>query len=61
MNFNYRSFNLVDIITGEFNCFTLTNSEGYKLQGCTRNSNWQSYAQEVVDNYYEYLSENLVY
>jgi hypothetical protein len=58
-SFNYKSFNLVDLHEqGEFTCIELVNSDGYKLQGCTRDANWVDYAMRIVDDYYDYLSEN---
>ena len=57
--FWYKSFKLADfeIKPEGFYCFKLSNSNDYILEGCTKDTNWQEYAQTVVDNYYEWLDE----
>jgi hypothetical protein len=60
--FLYKSFKLTSITFKEgITLFELVSHNDYKLQGFTREDDWQSYAQQIVDDYYEYLSENLVY
>jgi len=55
--FNYRNFKLTNLEQkNNFICFELRNEQNYKLQGCTKRD-WQEYAKEVVNNYYDELAD----
>ena len=59
IGFWYKSFKLIDfqIKPEVFYCFKLSNDKNYILEGCTKESHWEEYAKEVVDNYYNESEE----